>query len=77
MDINRRQTDDIILDLHNERDSAFKSLLQTGDGSDVTLFVEGRVFHVHSFIIKAVMPECVINYILCLNIAFLNFSLGH
>ena len=37
MDINRRQTDDIILDLHNERDSAFKSLLQTGDGSDGTL----------------------------------------
>ena len=49
----------MLIDLHNERDAGFKRLWRSGVGSDVTLIVEGSRFHVHSFPIRAAIPEFV------------------
>ena len=50
---------EIVLDLENERNVAFSALRRTGAGSDMTFIVQGRCFHVHSFLIRALIPECV------------------
>ena len=47
------------IDLQNERDAAFRKLWRNCIGSDVTLIVEGRRFYVHSFPIRAAIPEFV------------------
>ena len=51
--------DRMLIDLHNERDAGFRKLWRNGIGSDVTLVVEGRRFRVHSFPIRAAIPEFV------------------
>ena len=47
------------IDLHNERDAGFRKLWRNCIGSDVTLIVEVRRFYVHSFPIRAAIPEFV------------------
>ena len=53
------QREQMLIDLCDERDDGFRKLWRNGIGSDVTLVVEGRRFHVHSFPIRAANPEFV------------------
>ena len=50
----------MLIDFHNERNVGFRKLWRNGIGSDVTLIVEGRRFCVHSFTIRAAIPEFVL-----------------
>ena len=49
----------MLIDLDNERNAGFRKLWRSGVDSDVTLVVEGRRFSVHSFPIRAAIPEFV------------------
>ena len=58
----------MIIGLHSVRDSGFRKLWRSGFGSDLTLIVEGRHFYVHSFPIRAAIPEFVCGCIYTLHL---------